>query len=241
MSRTDVLVAHQPAYLPWGGYFSRLLERVDTLVLLDHVQYAERGWQNRNRVRSVAGGDPVRLTVPVHHRFGQRLRDVEIANEEPWARRHWRTLQQNYARARFWSAYADGLERIYEQHWSHLSVLNETLIRFLLDALGLPIQLLRSSELSPAGHQTAMLVDLCRTTGARFLRVGTGAGSYLDQALLREHGITVETASYTSPRYGRGPGWAPALSVIDLLLHEGPSALAHLRAGARTDTKVSAS
>lgn len=52
---------------------------------------------------------------------------------------------------------------------------------------------------------------------------------------------SVETASYTSPHYGRGPGWARSLSVIDLLLHEGPRALALLHAGVRTDTEVAAS
>ncbi|MFD4479863.1 WbqC family protein [Streptomyces sp. NPDC058471] len=238
---SDVLVAHQPAYLPWSGFFSRLLDRAEILVLLDHVQYSERGWQNRNLVRNTSSGDPVRLTVPVRHRFGQRLREVEIASEEPWARRHWRTLQQTYARAPFWSAYAAGLEQIYQQPWNHLTALNEALIRFLLDALGLPIRLVHSSDLAPSGRRTAMLVDLCQLTGARVLRVGTGAGEYLDLALLDEHDITVETASFTHPRYGHGPSWAPGLSVVDLLMHEGPQAPAFLRAGARTDTKVATS
>jgi glycosyltransferase involved in cell wall biosynthesis len=64
---TAVLVAHQPAYLPWCGYFSRLLD-TERLVVLDHVQFSERGYQHRNSVLK-AGGGAQRLTVPVRRRF----------------------------------------------------------------------------------------------------------------------------------------------------------------------------
>lgn len=36
----QVLVAHQPAHLPWPGYFSRLLD-ADQFVLLDHVLFSK--------------------------------------------------------------------------------------------------------------------------------------------------------------------------------------------------------
>ncbi|MDT0307648.1 WbqC family protein [Streptomyces sp. DSM 44917] len=234
-----VLVAHQPAYLPWPGYFSRLLD-VHELVLLDHVQFSERRWQHRNRVRSSGDGPPVRLTVPVRRRFGQTIRDVQVA-DEPWAVRHWRTLQHAYGRAPYWAAHRDELAALYARRWRRLAEVDEAFTRFLLDALGLPVRLVRSSELAPAGRSTAMLADLCARTGARTLRVGTGALAYLDTGLLADHGIGVQISTYTHPAYGAGHrGWAPGLSVLDLLLMEGPAAAEVLRAGARTETRVAA-
>ncbi|MFB8241659.1 WbqC family protein [Kitasatospora purpeofusca] len=238
MSATaDVLVAHQPAYLPWPGYLSRLLD-VGELVVLDHVQFSERGRQHRNLVRGGPGSGPVRLTVPVRRAFGKPIREVELA-AEPWAARHWRTLTQRYARAPYWREYEERLARIYATPWTHLAPLTEELTRFLLDGFGLGVRLVSSSTLALAGARTDMLVDLCRQRGATVLRTGTGALGYLDQEQLARHGIGLEVATYTHPPYGADRrGLVEGLSALDLLLHEGPGAADILRAGARTETKV---
>jgi hypothetical protein len=236
VAEAGVLVAHQPAYLPWPGYFSRLLD-VGELVLLDHVQFSERGWQHRNLVRG-RGGKPVRLTVPVRRRFGQPINQVQLA-EAGWAERHWRTLDQTYHRAPYWDAYRDELREIYERPWTHLAPLAAELTRFLLDGFVLPVRLLASSDLQPAGARTDMLIDLCRRRTADVLRTGTGALGYLDHARLAADGIGLEVATYTHPPYGADRrGWRPGLSALDLLLHEGPAAGDVLRAGARTETKA---
>ncbi|MGH3869130.1 MAG: WbqC family protein [Pseudonocardiaceae bacterium] len=232
MANTDVLVAHQPAYLPWSGYFSRLLD-VRELVVLDHVQFSERGWQHRNFVRGHR--DPVRLTVPIRRRFGQPLHEVRLADAEPWAQRHWRTLVETYRRAPHWAAYADQLEAVYRRAWGHLVPLDLALTELLLRGFGLEVSLVCSSSHRPAGANTQMLVELCRRRGASTLRVGTGAIHYLDTGILQRNGIDVEVASYAHPPYGDPtPRWAPGLSALDLLLYEGPNARAVLERGART-------
>lgn len=229
-ARNEVLVAHQPAYLPWCGYFSRLLD-TDRLVLLDHVQFSERGYQNRNYIRAPGGGR-LRLTVPVRRRFGQPISDVQIADGQPWAARHWRALTQAYSRAPHWDDCASRLEPVYAKPWEYLADLNTAVAQVLLDALGLPVTLLRSSTLDPAGARTGMLINLCRKTGTSVLRTGTGATRYLDRALLDAARISVEVATYGCPAYpqGRGP-FTPQLSVLDLIANTGPAAAEVLRAG----------
>jgi hypothetical protein len=229
---SDVLVAHQPAYLPWPGYFSRLLG-LDRLVLLDHVQFTKGGWQHRNYIRAPGGGR-LRLTVPVRHRFGQPLHDVRIADER-WQARHWRALTQSYAHAPYWPTYAERLEAIYRRPWNRLVEVNEALLRLLLDGFDLPVTLLRSTDLRPDGARTQMLADLCRRTGAQVLRAGTGGAGYLDAAVLAEAGISVEIATYATPPYPQpGAGFTPGLSAVDLLLQRGPRARDTLTEGART-------
>ena len=218
-----VLVAHQPAYLPWCGYFSRLLD-VPRMVILDHVQFSERGYQHRNRIPDRTG-TPRWLTVPVRRRFGQPLHDVQIA-DPAWAARHWRILTNTYAKARFWPDYAEQLGALLATPWTMLVDLDLAVTRLLLDALGIHTTLVRSSTIRPAGTRTAMLVDLCRRTGDRVLRVGIGALTYLDRTALHQAGITVEVAAYTHPPVAGGNAGpaTPALSVIDLLAHHGPAA-----------------
>ena len=229
---SEVLVAHQPAYLPWPGFFSRLAD-VNRLVLLDHVQYTEGGWQNRNFV-SDRRGTPIRMTVPVRRGFGQRLHDVRIA-EATWARRHWRTLVQSYGRTRFWPRWEDRLHAIYHQPWQRLVDLNEALIHLLLEGFGMKVRVLRSSTLGLGNAKTQMLIELCRQTQTRVLRVGTGAARYLNATELTAAGIEVEIATYIPPietRRCRAGG--PVPSALDLLLHHGDRAIEELRAGAQT-------
>lgn len=226
-----VMVAHQPGYLPWCGYFSRMLD-ISQFIVLDHVQFSEGSYQNRNYVRDAAG-QPLRLTVPVRHLHGQAITDVRVDQGQPWARRHWRSLEQAYARAPYWDYYAEQLKAVYGQPWSRLADLNLTVIRLFLDALGLNVALLRSTQIAPSGTRTGMLIDLCARAGASVLRTGTGATRYLDREALAAAGITVEVATYSCPPYPQGGGpFTPRLSALDLILNTGPAAAAVLQKGA---------
>jgi hypothetical protein len=221
---SGVLVAHQPAYLPWPGFFSRLLD-VDRFLLLDHVQFSRGGWQQRNYVRTAAGRQL--MTVPVIHHAGQPISQVRISGDR-WRLRHWRTISQAYRRAPYYGQWSEQLEGIYARSWERLADLNVALIELLLDAFGIRLRLLRSSHLQPAGRSTSMLASLCELTGSTILRVGTGAagtGGYLDQALLADAGVSVEVASYTGCPYPQAfPGFTGSLSALDLLLNCGPKA-----------------
>lgn len=229
--RRDVLVAHQPAYLPWPGYFSRLLD-VGQLVLLDHVQYSAGGWQNRNFVRGQRGGR-LRLTVPVSSRGRPPISRVQVA-DQGFRARHWRTLSENYARAPYWQQFEPALRSVYARPWARLADLNEELIRVLLAGFGLPVIMHRSSSLNLGGAKTAMLADLACRTGKTVLRVGEGAASYLDAGFLASRGIRVEVASYGYPDRSAPPGGP--VSALDLLLRCGPHARQALADGATTKT-----
>jgi hypothetical protein len=218
-----VLVAHQPAYLPWPGFFSRLLD-VDQLLLLDHVQFSPGGWQQRNFLLAGAGRQVV--TVPVAHLFGQPISQARISGDR-WRDRHWKTITAAYRRAPYFRRWSEPLGEIYAQPWESLAGLNTALIRLLLDALELNVKLVASSEIRPAGRSTGMLASLCELTGSRVLRVGAGAagpGGYLDRALLAEAGIAVEVASYDYRPYPQQfPGFTGGLSALDLVLNCGPA------------------
>lgn len=233
-----VLVAHQPAYLPWPGYFAKLLG-VDRLVVLDHVQFCERGWQHRNRVLGHAGGYQL-LTVPVRRRFGQPISEVRIDPVQPWAHRHWRTLTQVYGHAPGWRFLGEELGMIYTQLWERLVDLDLAITRLMLDRLGLRVRLACSSNLGVTGRKTGMLVDLCEALGVRVLRVGAGGSlGYLDRSVLAQAGIEVEVVRFTYLPYQQGRRrreFVSGLSALDVLAHLGPQAAARVLAdGARIE------
>ena len=45
----STLVAIQPSFLPWLGYFD-LIKKSSIFIFYDHVQYDKNGWRNRNRI-----------------------------------------------------------------------------------------------------------------------------------------------------------------------------------------------
>ncbi|MDD2554275.1 MAG: WbqC family protein, partial [Desulfotomaculaceae bacterium] len=70
-----ILAAHQPNYLPWLGYFSKM-ENADIFVILDNVQYIRRSYINRTRILG-ANGD-FYLSIPVNFSSGQKISEVTI-------------------------------------------------------------------------------------------------------------------------------------------------------------------
>ena len=46
-----ILAAHQPAYLPWLGYFDKL-SRSDIFIFLDSVQFEKNSFLNWNRIQT---------------------------------------------------------------------------------------------------------------------------------------------------------------------------------------------
>ena len=57
-----IVAINQPGYLPWMGFFKRIMYS-DIFVFLDDVQYLKKDWQNRNKIRTSQSW--MWLSVPV--------------------------------------------------------------------------------------------------------------------------------------------------------------------------------
>src|SRR5947209_12961076 len=76
---TMLVAIHQPCFMPWLGYLDRML-RSDLFVILDHVQFERRNYQNRALIRLE---DEARwLTVPVVQ-VSQKEKIVEKMIDNP--------------------------------------------------------------------------------------------------------------------------------------------------------------
>src|SRR5436853_2630674 len=111
-----IVAIHQPTFVPWLGYFDRML-RSDLFVILDHVQFERRNYQNRTMIRLE---DESRwLTVPVVQvSQKERIVDRHVDNSEggsrAWGPTHFKTLKYAYRKAPFFDAYAPRLQQILE-------------------------------------------------------------------------------------------------------------------------------
>ncbi len=226
-----IVAIHQPEYLPWLGFFDKA-QQADLFVLLDHVQYRKNYFQNRNRIRSDQGS--LWLTVPVQTkgRSLQPILEVQIdhAGSPRWREKCWRSIVQHYQKTPFWTSVAPVLEDFYRKSWEKLAEMNEAIIQRMLQIFGIPVKVVRSSQMKVDGNSGDLLVRICQQVGADTYLSGISGRDYLDLAAFSRVGIRVEFQDFHHPIYRQVyEPFMPCMSGIDLLFHYGPESLGVLQ------------
>jgi hypothetical protein len=226
-------VIHQPNYLPGLTYFDKIAS-ADVFISLDTVQFIKRNWINRNRFKTADG--PLWLTVPVQTkgRYTQSILETEIDTERDWVHQHRGTIESAYRRAAHFDRYAPAFFAELAKPWVRLAEMNESLLRLCLAWLGVTTPFLHAGDLDVAGSGTDLLINLCRAAGADTYLAGPGGRKYMDLDDFAAAGIQVRFHDYRHPEYRQLHGaFEPDLSIVDLLLNEGPAGLDILRSGSR--------
>jgi hypothetical protein len=223
-----IVAIHQPQYLPWLGYFDKML-KADVFCYLDNVQYKKNEWQNRNRIKTAMGWQW--LTVPVTYRFPQGIGEVAVDNAQNWAHKHLQALQTNYRRAPHFERYMPVFEQAYTRRWEGIAALNLHLIDCLREALGIGQKpAVCASALSASEDPTERLIDICRALEADAYLAGPGGAGYMDLDRFAERGVRVLTQSFEHPVYPQlFHGFQSHLSVVDLIFNCGPDSAEVMR------------
>lgn len=211
----------QPYFFPYVGYF-QLMQAVDVFVIYDDVQYINRGWVNRNRIRGSASS--VWLTMPVQ----KASRDLAI-NQRYYAfsdgdaiRRIQQCLSANYARATFYSEAAPLISGYLGFGESNVSTFNSFLLMGLAKKFGITCRFLKSSEIDkPIGLRgQAKVIDLCHRIGATHYVNPIGGRELYDAASFDAAGLRLSFLR-TNASPAKFAGEPQHLSIIDGLLREG--------------------
>lgn len=221
----------QPNYLPWKGYFD-LVASVDTFVLLDDVQYTRRDWRNRNRLKTPSGTRWFTVPVVSRGRYLQKIDEVELKGSA-WARGHLDQWRANYRGAACFARERDWLESLFldvAPRFDRLAPLNAALIDAVCARLKITTPRLSSRDLPGADEATDRLLTICRALDATTYLSGPAARGYLDVTRFEDAGIAVEWMHYDGyPTYDQvHPPFEHGVSVLDLILHTGDDAVAHL-------------
>ena len=221
------VVILQPSYIPWRGYFHQI-QKADLFVFFDCVQYDDRGWRNRNKIK--IGNDAQWLTIPVNSKGCQTLKtpikNIPIVWDTPWNDKHLQTLLLNYNRAQFSDKYQPLLKEIYSRHDSLLSDFTCSTTEIIARELGIAhTKFIRSSDLGAEGSKTDRLIWILKKVGATHYISGPSAADYIEREKFEEAGITLEFMAYDYPQYPQLHGnFQPQVSVLDLLFNVGPDA-----------------
>ena len=221
------VAVHQPNYMPWCGFFAKMLD-CDALVFLDDVQLPRgRSYVSRTKIASGPAGERW-LTAPVRKGGLQPINDVYFADDQ-WARSHLRTLHHVYARSHHFREVSELVGELYDGPSNKLAIFNSRAIEMIGRYLGWTGTFHYSSD-----HPTTLTADrriaqVVAAVGGSTYVSGAGAQKYQSADVYHEAGVGFEVRAYVPVPYERS-GWpfVPGLSVLDALFHSGSAARAAL-------------
>jgi hypothetical protein len=202
-----ILSAHQPAYLPWGGWYDKV-RRSDIFVILDQVQYERGSFVNRTDI--VVGGKLCRLTIPIERgHLGERICDKKVIVKDNWWEYHCNKIREGYKDSSKWYTRMEMiLQNVINNAW--MFVLGEMQIYIPSDLKDKKI--VKQSDIGVTGKKLDLIVNLCHHFGADQFLFGELGKNYCDEAYLRSQGIEPLFQHYEDPK----------VSIIDSLFNGRP-------------------
>ena len=193
------------AYLPPVNYISACLQ-ADTIYIESCENYTKQTIRNHCLIYGPNGKQL--LTIPVIKVNGNHtlIKDIRIANAQPWQKWHWRSIETAYNNSPFFIYYRDYFEPFYCRKFEFLLDYNTRLLEtiFLMMRLDIELRFTETYERSPVN-----ISDL------RYDHFNEIADS-------KAHCVP-----YTQV-FQEKHGYFHNLSILDLICNSGPSASEYL-------------
>jgi WbqC-like protein family len=241
------VVMHQPCFIPWLGFFSKLAW-ADLYIVMDDAFFRKRYYHDRAQIIDMAGQRSW-VSLPTGEHLGKKIADVPSPGKDPLIKIS-KTIEYSYARARAYrNEWPDVTSMLGSAaNHSNLADINVSLIENLWtkNFAQASLRIERTSRMNLVGDATDKVIQACAACGATELLVGTGASlrtDVHDVGRLRAAGIRVLSQNfegaeltYTQHRRQR-EGFLSKLSVVDALLNIGGAATYALCRDARLEPK----
>lgn len=145
----QILIESQ--YFPPISTFS-LLKEAESICIDIHSYFMKGSY--RNRCMITGPNDPVRLSVPLVKGKHQKtpLGEVQISFVEDWKKDHWQSIKSSYGRSPYYSFYDEELQSLFFQNETGLTNWNSALFHWIIDQIGLDLQINYSKEYIDEGE-----------------------------------------------------------------------------------------
>ncbi|CDU11012.1 WbqC family protein [Vibrio coralliirubri] len=218
----------QSNYIPWKGVFD-MINQVDTFVFFEDVDYTNRDWRTRNKIRTNSGSKW--LTVPVKKMpRGTKICDIRIANDGKWQKKHKSTISQSYSKAKYFQEYKWILDDIYDTEWDSLSDFNIYTTKLICNALDIRCNFVNSKDIESIGVKDDKLISICKSLSADYYLSGPSAKNYIDNDKFEEESIELAYIDYSGyPEYSQvQDDFEHYVSVLDVIFNCGPDSRSHI-------------
>ncbi len=217
--KTMILSAHQPAYLPWLGYFHKIAIS-DSFVILDDVQFEKNSFINRNKIKTAQGYTWLTMPVLISGHTKKTISQIEINNKTVWQKKHWKSIYFNYKKSPYFYKYADFFEDFYRKDWVKLHDAIDNMLCFLIKELGIETDLYKQSDMHIQSKKQGLVLELCKKLKSHVFVFGALGRDYAEASLFENNGINIFFQDYKHPSYHQlHNDFTANLSIIDLLFN----------------------
>ena len=210
-----IISIHQPAYIPWLGYFDKI-SRSDVFIFLDNVQFEKNSFTNRNYIKSNNG--PILLTLPLLHKghMSKKINEILINDKVKWRTKHLKSIQQNYNKSINFSKNFlrfNDLINLGDINFSDYCY-KQTL--FWMDEFKITTKIVKASEVNVSGLKERLILNLCKEFKATKYISGPMGINYLNKDVFIENKIVLEFQNFVDPIYNqRFSGFLKKMSIVD--------------------------
>jgi len=191
--------------------------------------YQKMSFRNRCQIAGAEG--IINLSVPLEKGRDQKtlIKDVKIADAQPWQAQHWKTIVSCYSRSPWFEFYRDELEGLYTTRFDLLVDWNLACFEWSLKVLRLPITVVLTED-----YQKVYGPEKGVDWRGKFLPKNRATIAGLPASTAGPTAASQATADGEPPlRYRQvfeeRTGFIPGLSILDLLFCEGKEAIRYIR------------
>ena len=217
------VVIHQPDFLPYLGFFHRLLH-ADLFVILDNAQYVNgtsQSWMNRDKVKTSKGEKWLTVSVKKAARETP-INRIELSDNADWKKNNLNLIRHNYRDAPYFAEIYPYVEQLYAYDGELLIEFNLKSIEMLMRLLDIKIPTVFASTLQSAGKKNELLIDILQKVEATYYLSGIGAKAYFEPEPYEKAKIEVVWQDFVHPIYPQlHDTFIPYLSSIDVLFNCG--------------------
>jgi len=202
------------------------------------VQFVKKSWHHRNFIKGPNG--KILLSIPIKKAPLQTsLCHIELANDyERALEAHWDSIAHAYKKSNYFNAYSPSLQSLFFQKYPSLTNLTETFLRYFCDQIGIKTPFVRSSDFildEALLNSTEKVIQLCKISNITSLYDANGAQIIIDTKLFELNSIAISFQNYDHPIYKQQFGsFESHMSILDLLLNEGPNSLSVIKSGRKS-------
>ncbi len=217
-----IVAIHQPQYWPWLGLLDKIVQ-CDVFLVLDDVQFHQRGFQHRTLYRIYNEKKAKYLTIPYEKKTKRnKICNVLIDNNLPWKEKHLSTIEKHYAKAPYYSEYIDSIVNLYKNDFQTLAELNICILRFLCKILEIGAEIKIGSNIGSDKHKDDLMLEYTQSVGGKVYLSGVGAKNYTREEIFSQASIELRYQKFTHPVYPQYcGGFVDGLFVLDLLFNCG--------------------
>ena len=218
------LAIMQPYLFPYIGYF-QLLKAVDKFVLLDDVNYINKGWINRNRM--LMNGKDFMFTVPLIDASQNRLiMDIDVEANGKWRSKLIKTFEASYKKAPFYNDVMPLIEGVINAPFTRIS---EIIYKSLAD-IGSYLQLTTEFIKTSSSYNInglkgeARIIQICKFEKASDYINLIGGKELYSQETFRREAIDLKFLRAALAPYPQfGGDFVAGLSIVDVMMFNEPS------------------